>query len=237
MGSPNGGAHDVACGRGAGVDDFRYRCVIMEELAREALASIHVGLTCHDDIVGPYLRDLCTDEQRKRWLPGVAGGEIITAMGMTEPDALIHLMERLPRERLALAYFAQTVAEHALAWTVEYTRTRKAFGAPLASLQNIRSKLAEMATEIDVTRTFVDAAVLALNDGELSATDAAKAKWWASDMQIRVIDTCVQLHGGYGYMMEYPIARVWQDARIQTIYGGANEIMKEIIGRELAAGG
>ncbi|MEH6822249.1 MAG: acyl-CoA dehydrogenase family protein, partial [Dietzia psychralcaliphila] len=100
--------------------------------------------------------------------------------------------------------------------------------------QNTRFALAEMLTEIDVTQAYVDNAVLAINDDQLSAVEAAQAKWWSSELQKRVVDRCVQLHGGYGYMMEYPIARAYVDSRIQTIYGGTTEIMKEIIGRDIA---
>jgi long-chain-acyl-CoA dehydrogenase len=111
---------------------------------------------------------------------------------------------------------------------------RKAFGQPIGHFQNTRFVLAEMLTEIDVTQAYIDSAVLALNAGELTAVEAAQAKWWASELQKRVVDRCVQLYGGYGYMMEYPIARAYVDSRIQTIYGGTTEIMKEIIGRDIA---
>src|SRR6266487_2675042 len=117
--------------------------------------------------------------------------------------------------------------------TVAYVRERKAFGSSIGSLQNTKFVLAEIATEIDVAQAFVDACVRALGDGELTADDAAKAKWWCTELQGRVVDRCVQLHGGYGYMLEYPIARAYADARVTRIYGGATEIMKEIIGRSL----
>jgi alkylation response protein AidB-like acyl-CoA dehydrogenase len=116
---------------------------------------------------------------------------------------------------------------------VAYVRERKAFGSSIGSLQNTKFVLAEIATEIDVAQAFVDACVRALGDGELTADDAAKAKWWCTELQGRVVDRCVQLHGGYGYMLEYPIARAYADARVTRIYGGATEIMKEIIGRSL----
>ncbi|MET7399940.1 acyl-CoA dehydrogenase family protein [Dactylosporangium sp. NPDC005572] len=139
----------------------------------------------------------------------------------------------LPLERLSIAAHAVAVATAVLADTLAYTNERHAFGQPIADFQNTRFELASMATEIDVTRAFVDQAILAHGEGELSVVDAAKAKLFASEMQNRVIDRCLQLHGGYGYMLEYPVGRAFQDARIQRIFGGANEIMKEIIGRDL----
>ena len=117
--------------------------------------------------------------------------------------------------------------------TLEYCRERKAFGKPIGTFQANRFKLAEMKTELEIGQVLVDQQTLALNRGELTAEDAAMAKWWCTELQTRVADNCVQLHGGYGYMMEYPIARMFLDSRIQTIYGGTTEIMKEIIGRSL----
>ncbi|TSD45272.1 acyl-CoA dehydrogenase [Rhodococcus sp. KBS0724] len=320
---------------GSGELDFRYRYIVAEEIARSATTSFGAGLGLHDDIVIPYIADLGTDEQKQRWLPGMAAGEIICAIAMTEPGTgsdlqgikttavrdgddwilngqktfitsgihadivivaartdpsagsrgfsllvvergmegftrgrklhkvglaaqdtaelsfdnvrvpagnllgtegggLIHLMERLPRERLSIAVSAICVARAAYEWTKAYAFERSAFGKPIGDFQNTRFVLAEMLTEIDVTQAYVDNAVLAINDGELSAVEAAQAKWWASELQKRVVDRCVQLHGGYGYMMEYPIGRAYVDSRIQTIYGGTTEIMKEIIGRDIA---
>jgi alkylation response protein AidB-like acyl-CoA dehydrogenase len=124
-------------------------------------------------------------------------------------------------------------ATSALSWTVDYVRERQAFGKPLAAQQTIQFTIAEIATEIDVTRSYVQAAVRAINDDRLTAVDAAKAKWWATELHKRTVDRCLQLFGGYGYMAEYPIARAYVDARIQTIYGGANEIMKILIARDV----
>ena len=124
-------------------------------------------------------------------------------------------------------------ARQALDVTLAYVKERTAFGQPIGSFQNSRFRLAEMATEVEIAQTFVDRCVLALNEGALTAEEAAMAKWWCTELQKRVIDTCLQLHGGYGYMTEYPIARAYADARITTIYGGTTEIMKEIIGRSL----
>jgi alkylation response protein AidB-like acyl-CoA dehydrogenase len=143
------------------------------------------------------------------------------------------LMQHLPLERLAITVGAQASADSALAWTVAYTKERKAFGQSVADFQNSRFVLADMTTELDVTRAYVDKCILAFNDGTLTSVDAAKAKMWASDVQNKVIDRCVQLFGGYGYMMEYPIAKAYLDARVQKIYGGTNQIMREIIGREV----
>ncbi len=146
-----------------------------------------------------------------------------------------YLMERLPRERLSIAAAAVAASEAALRWTLDYVFDRTAFGQRVGDFQNTRFVLAELETETDITRAYVEKAALALNEGELTAVEASKAKWWASELQLRVTSRCLQLFGGYGYMLEYPIARAYRDARIQTIYGGTTEIMKEIIGREQAA--
>jgi alkylation response protein AidB-like acyl-CoA dehydrogenase len=143
------------------------------------------------------------------------------------------LVTKLPQERLSIAVTGVAAARQALDLTLDYVKERTAFGQPIGSFQNSRFRLAEMATEVEIAQTFVDRCVLALNAGELSAEEAAMAKWWCTELQKRVIDACVQLHGGYGYMLEYPIARAYADARITTIYGGTTEIMKEIIGRSL----
>ncbi|MFZ2175494.1 MAG: acyl-CoA dehydrogenase family protein [Rhodococcus sp. (in: high G+C Gram-positive bacteria)] len=322
---------------GSGVDDFRFRYVVSEEIARTATTSFGSGLSVHDDITIPYIVGLGTDEQKRRWLPGMAAGELIGAIAMTEPGAgsdlqgvkatavrdgdewiingqktfitngihsdvvivvvrtdpnagsrgfslivverdtpgfsrgrklhkvglagqdtaelvfedvrvpagnllgvegrgFVHLMENLPLERLSIAVNAICAARAAYEWTKNYVFERKAFGKPIGDLQNTRFALAEMLTEIEVTESHIDRCVLALNAGELTAVDASKAKWWASELQKRVVDRGVQLHGGYGYMMEYPIARSYVDSRVQTIYGGTTEIMKEIIGRDIASG-
>ena len=142
-------------------------------------------------------------------------------------------MERLPRERMSIAVMGLASARAALGWTVEYTANRTAFGQPIAAFQNTQFELAAAVTEVDVLEAYLDKATRALNAGELTAVDAAKAKLWASEVQNRVIDRCLQLFGGYGFMMEYPIARAFADARVQTIYGGTSEIMKTIIGRDV----
>ncbi len=150
-----------------------------------------------------------------------------------EGQGFIYLMQNLAQERLSIAVGAIAGAARALELTVAYVKDRTAFGAPIASFQNTRFELAEMDTEVTVTQVFVDRCIERHAGSGLSATDAAKAKWWATDVQKRVVDRCVQLHGGYGYMLEYPIAKAFVDARVQSIYGGTNEIMKEIIGRSL----
>jgi len=319
---------------GGGVPDFRFNLVLSEESARAGAAAAGLGLTLHTDICTPYLLRLTNEEQKRRWLPGVASGELITAIAMTEPgigsdlasmsttarrdgdeylvngaktfitnginadlvitavktdpaqkhrgmsllviergtagfergrnlakmgqhaqdtaelffdDARVpaanllgaegegfgQLTSNLPQERLSIAGYGVAAARAALDWTVTYVQQRTAFGRPVGSFQNTRFRLAELATEVDIAQAFVDQCVLALNDGELSPADAAKAKWWCTELQGRAVDLGVQLHGGYGYMAEFPIAQAWADARITRIYGGTTEIMKEIIGRSL----
>jgi alkylation response protein AidB-like acyl-CoA dehydrogenase len=322
---------------GAGESDYRYRMVVCEEVARVFAYSFGLTISLQDDLVLHYLLDLTTEQQKERWLPGFASGELIGALAMTEPGAgsdlkgirtsarrdgdrwilngqktfisggimadvvvvaartdsadgsgaftlfvverdtpgfergrqldkiglpaqdtaelffydavvpaanllgdegrgLYHLMSHLPRERLGVTAKAIANTRAIFDETVEYCRQRTAFGQPLTGQQHIRFELAEMATEIDVAEAYADKSVLAFNAGELSAVDAAKGKWYVSELQKRVIDRCLQLHGGYGYMSEYPVARAFLDTRVQTIYGGTTEIMKEIIGRQIAAG-
>jgi len=319
---------------GAGIDDFRFNQIVGEELGVAGAGGSGLGLTLHNDICLPYFLELCDDEQRERWLPGIAAGTLITAVAMTEPemgsdlaalrttairdgdgyvvngsktfitnginaDLVItavktdpserhagisllilergmdgfergrnlekvgqhsqdtaelffndvrvpvdnrlgeeglgfrYMTSNLAQERLSIALSAVASARGALAMTVEYVKQRTAFGQPVGAFQNSRFALAEMATEIELATAFCDQAVLALNRGELTPEDAAMAKWWSTELQGRVIDRCVQLHGGYGYMLEYPIARAFVDARVTRIYGGTTEIMKEIIGRSL----
>ncbi len=319
---------------GAGVDDYRYSVIMMEESTRAGVTSGAGGMGLHNDIVIPYILAYATPEQKQRWLPGMCAGEIISAIAMTEPDtgsdlaavrtsaqrqgdayllngqktfitngfmadlvitvaktnpALGHkgislivveegmegfkrgrlldkvglkaqdtaelifedvrvpvhnllgaegqgfyyLMRQLARERLNVGVGALAACETALAMTVEYCKQRTAFGKPIGSFQNSRFKLAEMQTEIEIGRVFIDHCIEELLEGTLTPEVAAMAKWWGSDLQKRVVDECVQLHGGYGYMLEYPIARAYLDARVQSIYAGTNEIMKEIIGRSL----
>ncbi|MGY1883785.1 MULTISPECIES: acyl-CoA dehydrogenase family protein [unclassified Blastococcus] len=320
---------------GAGMaGDYRYRFVVLEELAKVFAASVASGFSLQDDIAIPYIVSLGTEEQQRRWLPRMCAGEIIGAIAMTEPgtgsdlqgirtsarkveggwvvngaktfitngiqsDLVItvartdpaggpggfsllvvergmagftrgrklkkvglqaqdtaelffedvfvpdenllgaegggfrQLMSHLPLERLSIAAHAVAVAGATLAATLDYTQQRTAFGQPVADFQNTRFELADVSTEVDVTQVYVDRAVLAYNDGELGAVDAARAKLWGSEVQNRVIDRCLQLHGGYGYMLEYPVARAFQDARVQRIFGGTNEIMRQIIGRDL----
>ncbi len=319
---------------GGGVADFRFNAVLDEEIMHAGAAGAGLGLSLHNDICLPYFLDLATEEQQRRWLPGIASGELITAIAMTEPgmgsdlagmtttahrkadhylvngsktfitnginadlvitavktdpaqrhqgmsllvvergmagferggklvklgqhaqdtaelffrdvrvplDNLLgtqgrgfaHLVDRLPQERLSMAVAAVAAARAALELTVAYVKERRAFGQQIGSFQNTRFRLAEMATEIDIAQTFTDRCIEALNDGELTVADAAKAKWWCTELQGRVVDGCLQLHGGYGYMLEYPIARAFADARVTRIYGGTTEIMKEVIGRSL----
>lgn len=318
---------------GGGVRDFRYQAVLDEEVMRIGATGLGFGL--HNDVVGPYLRDLGTEEQKQRWLPGFCSGELITAIAMTEPAAgsdlqgirttagrdgdgwlltgsktfitnginadlvivvartdpdapgsrglsllvverdmpgftrgrnlakiglkaqdtaelyfddvrvpaenllgtenrgFAHLMENLLQERLSIAVGAVAAAETVLARTVEYVTGRTAFGRPVGSFQNSRFVLAELQTEVTIARTFVDECVRQLDRSELTPVDAAMAKYWTTELQNKVADRCLQLHGGYGYMDEYPVSKAWRDARIQPIYGGTNEIMREIVGRSM----
>jgi alkylation response protein AidB-like acyl-CoA dehydrogenase len=150
-----------------------------------------------------------------------------------EGEGFRYLVSNLPQERLSIAASAVAAAEAALDWTLDYVRERQAFGQSIGSFQATRFTLAEVRGEVDVARAYIDRCAQALDAGELTPEDAATAKWWCTDLQGRAIDRCLQLFGGYGYMSEYPIARAYADARVTRIYGGANEIMKEIVGRSL----
>lgn len=150
-----------------------------------------------------------------------------------EGTGFLQLVDKLPQERLSIAVGAMAAAQVAFEWTLDYARERHAFGRAIGQFQHNRFVLAEMKTELDLGWTFVDRQIEALNAGTLTAEAAAEAKWWCTEMQVRLVDRGLQMHGGYGYMKEYPIARAWMDGRVQTIYGGTTEIMKEIIGRGL----
>jgi alkylation response protein AidB-like acyl-CoA dehydrogenase len=143
------------------------------------------------------------------------------------------LKSNLPRERLSIAVTGVAAAQAAVDWTLEYVKQRRAFGKPIGAFQNSRFVLAQAHTEVQVAQAFLDQCIARLVAKELSAEDAAMAKMWCSEMQGRVIDQCLQLHGGYGYMLEYPIATAFLDARVSRIYGGTTEIMREIVGRSL----
>ncbi|HSJ20969.1 MAG TPA: acyl-CoA dehydrogenase family protein [Nocardioidaceae bacterium] len=317
---------------GAGVDDFRYNMVIAEELTRAGVNG--PGFLVHTDIIVPYISSLGTEEQKRRWLPGLVSGEIISAIAMTEPGAgsdlqgirttavdkgdhyilngsktfisngiladlvivvaktdpeaghqgvsllvvergmdgfergrnldkmglkaqdtaelffdnvvvpkdnllgevgsgFVSLMVNLPQERLSIAMIAAAACEHILDLSLAYAKEREAFGKPIGKFQHNRFLIAEMATEAHIARVFVDDCVRKHNAGQLDAKLASMAKWWTTELQNKLVDRAVQLHGGYGYMMEHPIARAYVDSRIQTIYGGTTEIQKEIIGRSL----
>ena len=319
---------------GAGVDDFRFNAILVEEAQYASVASAGLNLSLHNDICLPYFLHQTDDEQRERWLPAIVSGEAITAVAMTEPGAgsdlaaiattaerrgdvyvlngaktfisnginadlvvvaaktdptqrhqgmsllvverdmpgfergrnldkiglhaqdtaelhfddvevpatnllgqpgqgFTYLTANLAQERLSIALAGVAAARAAVDLTVAYVTEREAFGRPLAAFQNTQFVLAECETEVDITEGHLDACVRALNAGELTAVDAAKAKWWATELQKRTIDRCLQLFGGYGYMTEYPIAKLYADARVTTIYGGTTEIMKMIIARDL----
>ena len=154
-------------------------------------------------------------------------------LGSGEGQGFYQMMEQLPWERLLIALVAVGISEYAIKETLGYVRERKAFGKPLLEFQNTRFKLAEAKTKLEVTRAFVDRCMEQVLAGELDAATASMAKWWSGQMQCEIVDECLQLHGGYGYMLEYPIARLYTDSRVQKIYGGTNEIMKELIARSL----
>jgi alkylation response protein AidB-like acyl-CoA dehydrogenase len=154
-------------------------------------------------------------------------------LGADEGQGFVQLMQQLPQERLIIAVAAVAAVEEALALTVRYTKERTAFGKPVFNFQNTKFKLAEMATTAKVARVFLDDCIAKHLAGELDVPTASMAKWWTTQMQCDVADECLQLFGGYGYMQEYPISRMYTDSRIQKIYGGTNEIMKEIISRFL----
>ncbi|GAB2972759.1 acyl-CoA dehydrogenase family protein [Nocardioides montaniterrae] len=318
---------------GAGVDDFKFNAVLAEEMAK-VNAALPTCVGIHSDITAPYLVELGTEEQKQKYLPKVASGECLLAIGMTEPSGgsdlaalkttavrdgdewvingsktfitngfscdlvitavrtapelgpkgitlfaipadapgfsrgrkldkvgmeesdtaelffenvrltdadivgelnkgFIHMMVKLAQERIACAVANTAHAKQILAETIEYAHTRQAFGQPIGKFQHLKFWMAELTTQIEVCEAYMDKCVEAHTKGELTAVDAAKAKWWSSQAQGEVLDACVQIHGGYGFMNEYRVARAWRDARVTKIWAGSNEIMKELIGREL----
>ncbi|MEU1370877.1 acyl-CoA dehydrogenase family protein [Streptomyces sp. NPDC005803] len=317
---------------GQGIRDFRFNAILSEEYWLSG--SVGVGFALQNDILAPYLIELTTDEQKRRWLPGFVSGELITAIAMSEPGAgsdvrnlrttatrdgdhyvingsktfisngllsdlvmvacktdpsaghrgisliiveagtegftkgrkldkigqysadtselhfedvrvpvenlvgeenkgFYHLMRNLPKERLGIAVHAVASSRRAFSLTVEYAREREAFGQPIGNFQVNRHALAEMQTKIEVMQTYLDQCIVKVNSGELTPAEAAGAKWWTTETQWEILDRCLQLYGGYGYMNEYEIARMWRDARVQRVYGGTNEIMKDLIGRSM----
>ena len=322
---------------GAGMlHDFRYRAIVNEEIIGAGAGSLASAFGIQDDLAVPYLVHFGTDEQKARWLPGMATGEIIGALAMTEPGAgsdlrgatttakkveggylvngaktfissgktadvivtfvktgegnrpdafslilvengmpgfehgktlskmgfhghdtaelsfadvfvpdanllgaaeghgFVQLMKNLPLERLTIGVAAASAAQAAFGWTLAYVKDREAFGERVADFQNTRFRLADIAVTVDVIWAYIDRAIALYGEGALTAEEAAKVKFWTTEREWEVLDTCVQLHGGYGYITEYPIARAFLDARVHRIYGGTNEIMREIVGRQLA---
>ncbi|MCZ4499514.1 MAG: acyl-CoA dehydrogenase [Marmoricola sp.] len=318
---------------GSEAGDYRFNAVLGEELAKVNMA-LNSCTGIHFDIVAPYLVHLTDDAQRRRWLPKFVTGELLTAIGMTEPGVgsdlanlkttavrdgddwlitgaktfitngfsadmvvvaartapekkakgislfavdttlpgfergrkldkvgqpesdtaelsftdvrvggddligeldtgFISMMQFLPQERLNVSIGNLAHAKQILGETIQYAHDRKAFGQSIGNFQWNKFLLAELVTKIDVTQAYVDQCVLAHTHGKLTPIDAAKAKWWSSQIQNDVLDHCVQLHGGYGFMNEYRAARAWRDARVTKIWAGSNEIMKELIGRDL----
>jgi len=317
---------------GGGGGDRLHSTIVMEELSRAGASGPGFGL--HSDIVAPYIMNYGAEDQRRRYLPRMAKGEIITAIAMSEPGAgsdlqgvrttavrrgngyllngqktfitngqnsdlvivvaktdpslgakgitlflvesglpgfskgrnleklgmhaqdtselffqdvelsgdtrlgeegqgFVLLMKELGWERLQIAIAGITASEAALQSTIDYTRERKLFGQTVFDFQTTKHKLAELKTEVQIGRAFVDRCLEQMMESELDPITAAMAKYWITDLQCKVMDECVQLHGGYGYMTEYPITRFYADARVQRIYGGTNEIMKELIARTL----
>ncbi len=318
---------------GSEAGDYRFNAVLTEELAKVNMA-LPSCTGVHSDIVAPYLVHLSTEEQRHRWLPRFCSGELLTAIGMTEPSGgsdlaalrttavrdgdgwvvngsktfitngysadlvvvaartspgreargisllgveatregfargrkldkagqdesdtaelfftdlwvpeenligeldqgFIHMMTWLPQERLGSAVTNISHAAQILGETLAYVKERQAFGRTIGSFQHNKFLLAELVTQVEATQTYVDQAVLAHCEGTLTAIDAAKVKWFSAQVQNDVLDHCVQLYGGYGYMNEYRVTRAWRDARVSKIWAGSNEIMKELIGRDL----
>ncbi len=318
---------------GSGVDDWRFNVVLAEESAWAGVAAAMAGPLIHSDIVVPYITTTATDEQRKRWLPGIASGEKILAVAMTEPgtgsdlaaiatrakpdgdgwtingaktfitnginadlvvvaartnddphgglsllvvetetpgfergkqieklgqhasdtaelffndvhlpagnmlgeegSGFMQLVARLVPERLILAVGCMSACEAALALTLDYVMERKAFGRPIGTFQHSRFTLAELRTEIEIGRCFIDRCIERYVAGTCTVQEAAMAKYWTTDLLGKVTDAGVQLHGGYGYTTEYPIGKAWVDARVSRIYAGTNEIMKELIGKTM----
>jgi acyl-CoA dehydrogenase len=316
---------------GQGVDDWRFNVVLGEEAARSGVGDALIGPLLHTDVCLPYLIASCTEEQRERWLPGIASGELVLAIAMTEPgtgsdlaaiaararrdgedwvlngqktfitnglaadlvivaartgedkhaglslfvveramegfergkqieklgqhcsdtaelffndvrlppenmlgeesSGFLQLVSRLVPERLVLAVSAIAGAEAAFEITLQYVKERKAFGRPIGSFQHSRFVLAELRTELEITRCFIDRTIERYCAGAATVEEAAMAKWWTTELACKVADAGLQLHGGYGYTTEYPISKAWVDSRITKIYAGTNEIMKELIGR------
>jgi alkylation response protein AidB-like acyl-CoA dehydrogenase len=160
----------------------------------------------------------------------------VTNLIGTEGRGFYHLMANLPRERLGIALHAAAASERAFALTTTYAGEREAFGQPIGTFQVNRHAIAAMRTKLDVMRAYLDQCILAVNAGDLTAEEAAGAKWWATETQWEIVDRCLQMHGGYGYVNEYEIARIWRDSRVQRIYGGTNEVMAELVGRSLGFG-
>ena len=203
------GANGLLCASmpeeyGGSGGSFAHESAIIEAIGHVGVDGFGIGL--HNAIVAPYILHYGSEEQKKRWLPKMASGELIGAIAMIE---------------------------RALALTIDYVKERRAFGKAILEFQNTQFKLAELKTEATVGRVFYNDCVARHVNGGLDPVTASMAKYWLSDLQGKVVDECLQLHGGYGYMNEYPIARMYRDARVQRIYGGTNEIMKLLIARSL----
>ncbi|WP_065571887.1 acyl-CoA dehydrogenase family protein [Microbacterium oleivorans] len=322
---------------GAGMlQDYRFRTVVNEEIIRAGAGSLAGAFGIQDDLAVPYLVHMGTQEQKEKWLPRMATGEVLGALAMTEPGAgsdlrgisttakktdggyivngaktfissgttadifvvfvktgegnrpdafsllllesdmagfdhgkklhkmgfqghdtaelsftdvfvpdanliggeegkgFVQLMMNLPLERLSIGVAGAAAAQAGVEWTIAYTKDREAFGQRIIDFQNTRFAMADLVTTVDVMWAYIDRAIALYGENKLSAEDAAQVKFWATEREWEVLDACVQLHGGYGYIMEYPIARAFLDARVHRIYGGTNEIMRDIVSRRIA---
>src|SRR5436189_140906 len=234
---------------GAG-GSFAHEAVIGRELSLAGFDSF--GAPLHSGTVAPYILHYGTDEQKRRWLPKLLTGELGLAsadtselffedvklpaeslLGSDEGQGFVQLMNDLPRERLIVAVHAQAMLERALAVTIEYVKQRAAFGKKLIEFQNTQFGLAECKAEATIARVFHDHCIERYLTGTLDTVTASMAKYWLTDLQGKIIDRCLQFFGGYGYMDEFPISRMYRDARVTRIYAGTNEIMKLLIARSL----
>lgn len=227
---------------GGGVDDFRYNLVIGEELQAAGAGAAGLGLTLHNDICLPYYLRYCTEEQRRRWLPGIASGELITAIAMTEPGIGSDLGSMSSTARRdgdhyivngSKTFITNGINSDLVIVAVKTDPAQRHRGISLLVLDRGMEGFERGRNLEKIGQSFIDRCVTGLNAGTLTAEEAAMAKWWCTELQKKTVDRCLQLFGGYGYMLEYPIARAYLDARITTIYGGTTEIMKEIVGRSL----
>src|SRR5947208_3532698 len=218
---------------GGGGGDFLYDAIVIEEIARRRAHGLMTAV--HSSICMPYVLAYGSEAQKQRWLPPAIRGECLLGICMTEPGTGSDLAN-IQQERIAIAVSALASCRRSLDDTVAYVRQRYAFGQPIAAFQNTQFTLAELATQVEIGEAFVDKVLAGHVRGEDVVQEASMAKWWTTDLQKRLTGECVQLHGGYGFMTEYPIATDYADAAVQSIYAGTNEIMKVIIARRMGLG-